>query len=430
MAGRPLSRRGLLGTGLGLAALVTVGATGTRSSSARYAQDGLHSQTVAWSAPGERQLIGAADQVVPGTRVMRGAAGQATLIARESAWIAGCAPWTATTRAREALLDLTVLQVGDVGVAGWSTHWRYTWPRDASHVAMALIRAGRRAEAVRMLARLQAWQGRDGWFEARYLPDGSGTPDERERQLDGVGWVLWATAGLLQGPDALTQVRLLRPMIERSLGLAMAVTADGLPPVSPDYWEVGETRRTLGTAAPLLAGLQAGARLLAALGEPAGARRARRAAVDLEARIHEVFGARGYPRHEDGTLRDTGVAFLLPPYTEAAHPDVVAAVRAARSEMVRPAGGLAPGAGWREDGVSWTPETAVFALVAAAQGADAATERAYALDTLAWLGRHRTEAGSYPEKVLYDGRPAAVAPLAWTAATVLLAEHALATTPT
>lgn len=44
---------------------------------------------------------------------------------------------------------------------------------------------------------------------------------------------------------------------------------------------------------------------------------------------------------------------------------------------------------------------------------------------LGWLATHRTGAGSLPEKVLFDGRPAAVAPLAWTAANVLLAIDAL-----
>lgn len=252
MPGRPLSRRGLLGAGLGLAAVVTVGATGTRSASARYAENGLHSQTVAWSAPGERRLVGDASEVLPGTRVLRGATEEASLVATEAAWLAGCAPWTASPLGRSALLDLSVLQVGDVGVAGWSTHWRYTWPRDASHVAMALIRAGRRGEAVHMLHRLQSWQGADGWFEARYRPDGSGSPDARERQLDGVGWVLWAAAGLLPGPgqdveasaegvaaelgagDALVaDVRGLRPMIERSVALAIAVTSEGLPRSPP-----------------------------------------------------------------------------------------------------------------------------------------------------------------------------------------------------
>jgi GH15 family glucan-1,4-alpha-glucosidase len=38
-----------------------------------------------------------------------------------------------------------------------------------------------------------------------------------------------------------------------------------------------------------------------------------------------------------------------------------------------------------------------------------------------WLADHRTTGGSYPEKVLETGDPAAVAPLAWTAAATLLA---------
>jgi len=53
----------------------------------------------------------------------------------------------------------------------------------------------------------------------------------------------------------------------------------------------------------------------------------------------------------------------------------------------------------------------------------AKADRAEAL--LTWLGDHRTDAGSFPEKVLYDGRPAAVAPLAWTAALVVIARHEL-----
>jgi len=36
------------------------------------------------------------------------------------------------------------------------------------------------------------------------------------------------------------------------------------------------------------------------------------------------------------------------------------------------------------------------------------------------LSAHRTPDGALPEKVLADGSPAAVAPLAWTAATVVL----------
>ena len=92
----------------------------------------------------------------------------------------------------------------------------------------------------------------------------------------------------------------------------------------------------------------------------------------------------------------------------------------AQVEMARPAGGVAPGVGWKDDGISWTPETALFAAAWAAIGHH---DRAESL--LRWLGDHRTDAGSFPEKVLFDGRPAAVAPLAWTAALVVIARHEL-----
>ena len=65
--------------------------------------------------------------------------------------------------------------------------------------------------------------------------------------------------------------------------------------------------------------------------------------------------------------------------------------------------------------MSWTPTTATWALVAAGSG-----DREQAVDRLRWLDDHRTAEGSLPEKVLADGRPAAVAPLAWTAAAVVL----------
>lgn len=109
------------------------------------------------------------------------------------------------------------------------------------------------------------------------------------------------------------------------------------------------------------------------------------------------------------------MTFLLPPFVEVAVPGVDAARRAAQASQRRAAGGVAPGAGWRQDGVSWTPQTALQAL--AAQGAGHHEEAARWLD---WLDAHRTDAGALPEKVLHDGDPAAVAPLSWTAAVVLL----------
>ena len=100
--------------------------------------------------------------------------------------------------ARDALLDVRALLLDDgAAVAGWSARWRYVWPRDASFVAVALARTGHPDDAVDVLDFLQRVQHRNGSFEARYLPDGSGPPDDRGLQTDGTGWVLWATASVL-----------------------------------------------------------------------------------------------------------------------------------------------------------------------------------------------------------------------------------------
>ena len=100
------------------------------------------------------------------------------------------------------------------------------------------------------------------------------------------------------------------------------------------------------------------------------------------------------------------------------------ALDATVERMRRPAGGLSPGAGWKNDGISWTPQTSLVALADAASGDPARRERAR--ERLTWLADHRTPPGSLPEKVLHDGTPAGPAPLSWTAAVVLLAIEALA----
>ena len=148
-----------------------------------------------------------------------------------------------------------------------------------------------------------------------------------------------------------------------------------------------ERRPTLSTAALLAAGLDSAAGLYAVLGDEAS----RAATADTAARLRSVilarFGPAGFPRHLGGRADsvDLGVSFLLPPFSAAADPAVVAAWRQAGTAMARPAGGLAPGGSWRQDGISWTNATATYALTAAALG-----ERDDALARLAWLDRHRT----------------------------------------
>ena len=114
------------------------------------------------------------------------------------------------------------------------------------------------------------------------------------------------------------------------------------------------------------------------------------------------------------------MVFLLPPFAPTAPPEVVAAWRTAPRHLLRPAGGLAPGGSWPDDGISWTNATASYGLAAAALG-----DRPVATAWLRWLDEHRTTAGSLPEKVLADGRPATVAPLTWSAAAVVLGADSL-----
>lgn len=427
-----MSRRGLV-LGGGAAALVG-GAGGVVLDRLRHAEVPLFSETVAFSAPAQRRLVpaGRPDEVVPRTRVLEAGPWRSRLVEDEQEWLADCAPWVRRVADRDgllhsALLDLRALTDGlPVAVAGWSPRWRYAWPRDVAFVASALARLGRSDEAAAQLAFLQGVQRADGWFEARYDITSGGPPDARQPQLDGAAWVLWAAdqVGRYAPDRAHELVEPLRPMLVRAARLLL-VSRDattGLPPPSSDYWELVEDTLTLGTAAAVLAGLRSGTGALRLAGEMALADRTEAVAAVLGRHVHDVFAPRGYPRLLGGDAPDAAVTFLVAPIGEP-QPDLplLTALDRAQTAMARPAGGLAPGAAWKDDGISWTPETALFAAAWAATGYPAKAE-----ELLSWLGRHRTAAGSFPEKVLHDGRPAAVAPLAWTAASVVIARHELA----
>ena len=328
---------------------------------------------------------------------------------------------------RDALLDLRRLSSPTGAVAaGAAPHWAYTWPRDASFSVAAMLATGHRREALDTLAFLAAVQHDDGGFAARYLLDGSGVPDRRQPQTDGAGWTLWGLGRVLAtAPDpgqARRELIPLLPLLDRATGFVLAQTGSGrrLPAASPDYWEQPERRVTLGTAAPLLAGLRASQQVYAALGLAAAADRSGGAARRFEQVVRLQFAPGGYQRYAGWGGHDAAVCLLLPPFTAAVEPAVLTAWRDYRREAARPAGGVAPGAAWKRDGVSWTPETALVAYTAASMG-----DRATAEELLGWLDAHRTRWGSLPEKVLADGRPAGPAPLGWTAAAVVLTAAAL-----
>ncbi|WP_205857238.1 glycoside hydrolase family 15 protein [Phytoactinopolyspora endophytica] len=414
-----------------LAVVVGIGAVGavvvamTRDGEA---DTPLNVEAVGITTGGERVPLdeGSGDEFVPGTRVLADAADAETLAQEQRGWIeAADVPDLGPEYAdliETALLDLNTLTFDNgAAPAGLSPGWRHVWPRDAAMVAAALASVGHTVDATGVLLYLQDVQGDDGLFHARYLNDGSGgVPDDRGIQLDGTGWMLWAAgrvAAETPEPERGDFLEAVRPLVDSSTDaiLRLIDNEDSLPPPSSDFWELEEGELTLGTAAPLLAGLESATEIYASLGEQPTAGRAADGAERLSDSIHKTFGPGGYPRYPGGSEPDASIAFLLPPMSSTAEPAVLDAWSDAVQEMERPAGGIAPGAGWREDGVSWTPHTAMYGLTMAAAGDDET-----ALETLAWLDEHRTSRGTLPEKVLADGTPAQLAPLSWTAAVVVL----------
>ncbi|WP_394214554.1 hypothetical protein [Brachybacterium vulturis] len=431
------SRRQLLRSAGTVAVLGAVGAGSLAARQlARPAADPrsvipLWSGTVAYDTGGTRRLVGGRGgplELMAGTRFAADLPAGSPVRRRAAGFDEGTAAWRdrlAGARPQEPLLhDLAASALQDLWVlgdalpapvAGWSPSWRHLWPRDAAFCAAALARVGHLDDAVRVLTHLQSLQAADGWFEARYDPGTGRTPDHRRRQFDGTGLLLWATAEVADAAERTggdrreTVGASLASLIRLSVGTLRRATRDGtaMPPVSPDYWEMREDSVTLWTMAATLTGLRAGARLTE---DP----EVQRAAATFTLLLEGTFGRSGLQRYRGGGGADSARALLD---ATGCHGVVSTTQLAAlERELARPGGGIAPGASWRADGVSWTPSTSLLGLALARTG-----EHGAASGILRWLAEHRTVAGSLPEKVLFDGRPAEVAPLAWTAANTVLA---------
>lgn len=430
---------------LSVAAMVTTcGGAAPNGGRARWDSPGLiggGGWPYARSAVSPQDARGAS--YVPGSSVLRLADGMATLIpngsdspvtvpmtdsrvrasvASDRAWLAaGTVPGTSAAHedmASRALLDLRLLTApSGASTASWYGIWNYAWPRDAAFHAAAFAVTGHTEEALGILGFLARVQAADGRWATRYRTDGSPVIDGRAIQLDEMGWVLWATWLVRQYtpkanfPDMVGKAA---DWISRSLG------ADGLPPVSSDYFERKPSteqlpgRPTLGVSAPLLTGLRAAAALFK--GTPK-AQKYTAAAARLDAGIKKEYGSYGYPRSPlKGGNMDVSVTFLAPPYA-APDPSVTSAVAEAVRRLKIGNGGVLPGERWAGSRVeAWTPEVAMFALAAASGG------RTAEADTwLDWLEAHRTVLGVIPEKVSDRGRASSVAPLGWAASLTILA---------
>ncbi|MGW1767867.1 hypothetical protein ACWCQL_27945 [Streptomyces sp. NPDC002073] len=340
------------------------------------------------------------------------------------AWLAaGTIPGGAdrATAVRALLALRALLQSNGSFAAGWSPPWEYSWPRDSSFAAVAFAHTGHDEEAYRVLRYNAATQRPDGTWEARTKLDGSGPPDGRRWQLDANGWLPWATWQWYQAAPADTRrdrLTTLYPMIGKAADHAAgSLDASGLPPESPDYWELSASTVTIGTAAPLLSGLNAAADLAAVLGRDADAARWADAARQLAAGIAEHFAPIGYPRTTDGLHgRDSAAAFMAPPFNTAP-PDLAVALDDTYRALLLPNGGLLPGSDpehpWGKS--AWTASTTFFALAWLHSG-----ERGKGTRVLDYVLSTRNHLGELPETVTAEGLPSAVVPLGWTDALVLL----------
>jgi glucoamylase len=344
----------------------------------------------------------------------------------QARWLAdGLVPGTTPAQramAARALLDIELLVQPDGAVAAaWYPGWKYAWPRDSSWVAAALAATGHGRAALAVLRFIARVQPRSGVWAARYELSGDGpVRDGRPSELDADGWFPWAVWFwyTVAGRGDRGELATVWPAVRHAAATTVSLLrGGGLPPASMDYWEDSSSSVTIGTAAPLLAGLRAAAALARTLGRPADARAWDAAAGLLARAIGASFGATGYQRTPAASSgADAAVTWLGPPFA-AAGSAVRRAVAVAARRLILPNGGLEPGSAWPGDpGEAWTPETGFFALYDAASG-----DRAGAARWLAWLAGHRTAYGSLPEQVNAAGQPASVAPLAWTDAIVLLA---------
>ncbi|WP_166971452.1 hypothetical protein [Brevibacterium atlanticum] len=444
-----LSRRQVLTGGAAGLGLLGLGGGIVASVAEAGRPDPVRSVTVAYTASGQRMGLEAdeARDLPASSRVMPDLADPGPA-RRQQDFLDGCAPWLAALPAQRresavsALLDLWVLSDElPATVAGGVGPWRYIWARDAAFAAVAFSRIGFAELGWKQLLHLQSLQAADGSFAARVIPETGLAPDDRQSQFDSLGLVLWSisevhSASTAGGePFALGDLRrLLRLTSDRLIDH----TGHGrsLPPAGPDYWEVVESRVTLGLAAPTLVGLGALAGLCTAaqelgdhLGE--GADAVPEIAETFASTFARTFGANGLQRYPTSGGPDSAIAYLALSGAGAhdgstasatghgprADPPVLESPMLAGvwDRLEQPAGGIKPGHGWIIDRSSWTPSTSLMGLGFARLGD---VERGEAV--LDWLSANRTVAGSYPEKISADGRAVSVAPLSWTAANVII----------
>ncbi|MFE3110755.1 hypothetical protein ACFXG8_24365 [Kitasatospora indigofera] len=362
--------------------------------------------------------------------------GALTQIAESKAWLdSGKIPGAGPQRdaAERALLSMRALTQpnGAVAAAWGNGYYEYSWPRDSSFISAAFAATGHDVEAYQILKFNATTQSSYGTWEARYNFDTSMVRDGRHWQLDANGWVPWSAYQWYQAaPQDTRMARLtdIYPMIKKAADYTAAhLDANGLPPASPDYWELASApTANISTAAPLLAGLNAAAELATQLQRSDDATRYTAAARQLSDGIAKFFAPNGYMRSPDPKYgHDSAATFMAPPFN-AAPADLAPALDSTYTALRKSNGGLLPGDGpehsWGD--ATWTPSTSFFALAWYGTG-----QTARADGVLDWVLAHRNALGELPEQVTSGGSPSAMAPLAWTDSLVLMSLLAKDGTP-
>jgi hypothetical protein len=298
--------------------------------------------------------------------------GEPDAVHPDSRWLASARPlgsgapaWARRMYARSLLVlhALTDRRTG-AAVAGAREGWAYVWPRDAGTVAIALVAAGYRGEARRIVRFLR---GLDLGAAARFHPNG--TPvDGRDAQGDAAGWIVAA---------------------------ASAVALPSTPAARP--WQSMDDYQENGSGDFLANAIAAGAPHIQGLFETPAGMLARRA-NDLASGL------------------DSAAAWAVRPFP---HPALYPLVRPTLLRIAAHSGrfGIVPSENWAGGEDPWTAPTGWTAWSLAALG-----ERRAALRLMAELRRAATPAGMLPERVdARTGIPTSTTPLAWSHAFAIMA---------
>ena len=101
-----------------------------------------------------------------------------------------------------------------------------------------------------------------------------------------------------------------------------------------DYWELPETSLTLGTAAPVVAGLEALSSLPPAAGDAVGEGLALDRSTKVRLAVIDDF-APTWTRYAGHGGTDSAVSFVLPPFQTTALPGALSAWRLSAPSMIR-----------------------------------------------------------------------------------------------